>query len=91
MKTNWKEVFIYILAALIIICFMSIVMALIFHLVPESNNSTLQILVGVFGTMTVQVGNYFYGSSKGSSDKTAMLYNSTPVQQIVSKAEDAVK
>ncbi len=75
---KWQLVFLYALSALVILCFVSIIFAMIFHLVPESNSSLLNVLLGSFATMTVQIVNYFFGSSKGSSDKTEMLYNSTP-------------
>jgi len=84
---KFQLIFIYALAALVILCFMAIIVALIFHLAPESNVSSLQILLGVFGAMTTQIVNYFYGSSKGSADKTDMIFNSTPIAPIIKQVE----
>ena len=82
MKNNnplWKQVFIYSLAALVILGFIGVMVILIFHLAPASNDTLLNVLAGAFTTMTIQIVNYFYGSSKSSADKTDMLYNSTPI------------
>lgn len=81
MNTNkkWQLIFIYCLAALVILGFIGVMVVLIFHLAPPSNDTLLNVLAGSFATMTVQIVNYFYGSSKSSADKTDMLYNSTPL------------
>lgn len=88
---NWKEYFVYSIATLIILGFIGIMITLIFHLAPESNNTLLNVLAGAFATMTIQVVNFFFGSSKGSADKTDMLYKSTPIQDLIQKAENAIK
>ena len=63
----------YALGAIIAVCFFVITAFLIFQKIPESNEKLIYLLlgtlVGSFGTVV----NYFYGSSKGSSDKTDLI------------------
>ena len=82
---KWKEYFIYALAALIILGFIGIMVILIFHLAPESNNTLLNVLAGAFATMTIQVVNFFFGSSKGSADKTDLLARAQPIIDNIEK------
>ncbi len=88
---NWKEYFVYILAGIIVAGFIGVMVILIFHLAPESNNTLLNVLAGAFATMTIQVVNFYFGSSKGSADKTDMLYKSQPLQDAIKQAENLVK
>jgi hypothetical protein len=70
---TWKEIYQYILGALMVLCFFGIIAILIF--VQPAGSDVLYTLCGVLGTITVGVANYFFGSSKGSSDKNKMLTN----------------
>lgn len=70
-----KEVLVYVLAIVIVICFMLLLGLLIFQETPEVNSELLYTMVGVFGTMAITVVNYYFGSSKGSSDKTKIMAN----------------
>lgn len=54
---------------------------LLFHNVPESNKPVLYTMVGSLGTAWVGAVQYYYGSTKGDTDKTKMLYESTPPQK----------
>ena len=72
MKT-WKEIYQYVLGALIVLSFFGVLTLLIFQ--QPADNPVLNAMVGVLGTVTVGVANYFFGSSKGSSDKTEMIKN----------------
>lgn len=51
----------------------ALIWLLINHEIPESNTEQVFILLGVVGTLTTQSCTWWYGSSKGSSDKTGML------------------
>jgi len=65
-----KDIFMYALGALIVIGFFAIVVMLIFR--PELKdalNLVIGSLIGAFGTVV----GYFYGSSKGSSDKNELM------------------
>lgn len=68
---DWKVIYQYALAALIVIAFFIVLMVMIFQ--DVSDNPVMNTMVGVLGTITVMVASYFYGSSKGSSDKNEML------------------
>jgi uncharacterized BrkB/YihY/UPF0761 family membrane protein len=74
---DWKTLFQYGIAALIILGFIILVFVMVFRLAPEGNNTLLNIMVGTFGSMTVGVVNYLYGSTKSSSEKNEMLFKST--------------
>lgn len=91
MKNKWQLVYMYALAAILVLGFVSIVFALIFHLVPDGNNNLVYLTLGLLGSYSGQVINYLYGSSKGSADKTDMLYNSTPIQPVINKIEEVAK
>ena len=70
-----KEILMYALAVVIIISFMILLALLIFQEVPTPNSDLLYTMVGVFGTMAITVINYYFGSSKGSADKTKLIAN----------------
>lgn len=68
-----KDVFQYILGAVIVIGFFTLLVLLLYLTIPVENKDILNIVVGaLIGSFTTIVG-YFYGSSKGSSDKNEML------------------
>jgi hypothetical protein len=46
---------------------------LVFYPVPPENREAFLIVLGTITGSFVSIVSYFYGSSKGSSDKTAML------------------
>ena len=73
MKT--KELFMYILGGLIVIGFFTTLFYLIYQGTFESTiNLAIGTLLTAFGTIV----GYFYGSSKGSSDKNKLLEEKTP-------------
>ncbi len=70
---KYKDIFQYILGALIVIGFFVLLYLLISAEVPERNKDLLNLIVGaLIGSFATVVG-YFYGSSKGSADKNEML------------------
>jgi dolichol kinase len=70
---NWKESYMYILGSLIVIGFFGLLYLLIRFSIPTENINMLNIVVGaLIGSFTTVVG-YFFGSSKGSSEKTQLL------------------
>jgi len=40
---------------------------------PEGTSDVVNVLLGALGGMCAQVGNYFFGSSRGSKNKDAVL------------------
>jgi heme O synthase-like polyprenyltransferase len=73
MTRNVKDIFQYILGALIVIGFFVLLIVLVYSEIPEKNNEILNLVVGsLIGSFATVVG-YFYGSSKGSSEKNDLL------------------
>ena len=73
MTKELKDRFMFILGAIIMICFFVVLGLLIFHGMPENNKDVLYLIIGALIGFAGSVVNYFYGSSKGSSDKSEML------------------
>lgn len=71
-----KDIFFYSLGAIIVVLFFAVLIALIIKgNNPDAVNIMLGALTGAFGTVV----GYWYGSSKGSADKTELLnQNITP-------------
>lgn len=68
-----KDVYMYLLGALIVAGFFLLLYLLVYQGVPEINKDILNIVVGALIGMAGNVVNYFFGSSKGSADKTQLL------------------
>lgn len=68
-----KEVYMYLLGALIVAGFFLLLYLLVYQAVPELNKDILNIVVGALIGMAGNVVNYFFGSSKGSADKNELL------------------
>jgi len=68
-----KEKFMYALGAFVILSALITVILPMFVEVPEKNNSLIMLAVGQWLTFVGIVVGYFYGSSKSSADKTALL------------------
>lgn len=68
-----KNIFQYVLGALIVVGFFVLMVVLVYTQVPETNKDLLNLVVGaLIGSFATVVG-YFYGSSLGSSDKNELL------------------
>jgi hypothetical protein len=73
MKNNLKDYFQYVLGGVIVAGFFILLYLLINNEVPEKNTDVLNLVIGaLIGSFSTIVG-YFYGSSKGSSEKTELL------------------
>jgi hypothetical protein len=69
MKKEVKDIFQYVLGALIVIGFFTLLYLLVSGEVPEANKDLLNLVVGaLIGSFATVVG-YFYGSSSGSAKK----------------------
>ena len=65
-----RNIFMYILGALIVIGFFA---TTIYLIASKANTDALMLILGaLIGAFSTVVG-YFYGSSKGSADKTELL------------------
>jgi hypothetical protein len=73
-----KNVFRYILAAIIIISLIVVMVFMFAHNDGGRYDSPINLCVGALLGAFTTVYTYEFGSSKGSNEKTKMLYNSTP-------------
>lgn len=53
--------------------FFGILGAMIFVEIPAAAASPLAVMLGSLGTLVTQIGAFYFGSSKGSSDKNAIM------------------
>ena len=73
MKT--RNLFLYIIAIVIVLATFSVIYLFVFYTVPESNKDALNIVLGaLMGGFSLVLG-YFFGSSKGSADKQEIMAN----------------
>ena len=75
LKELWKQIFQYALGALVAVGLYWITYLLIMKAAPESNKDALLIVLGVLAAAFANVVGYFFGSSKGSSDKNDIIAN----------------
>lgn len=78
--------------ALFLVCsFVGVIVLLIFHPVPSDTQAgaVLYPLLGTLGTMAVGVGTYYFGSSKGSDNKSASAQSTlkTLVDKVVQNGD----
>ena len=67
---NAKELYMYLLGSIIVIGFFA---TLIFMISKDRYMSEVNMIVGALIGAFITVTGYFYGSSKGSADKTEIL------------------
>lgn len=72
---KFKDIFMYVLGALITIGFFVV---LVYLIKSGGYKSELGIVLGALVASFTSIVGYFYGSSKGSSDKNEMLNNKRP-------------
>mgnify|MGYP001184906596 CR=1 FL=1 len=73
-----KDIFMFSLGALITFGFFTTLGYLIYK---GDNPQGVNLIIGTLLTTFGTVVGYFYGSSKGSADKTDIIANSTPNQK----------
>jgi CDP-diglyceride synthetase len=73
MKKENKELYMYILGAIIVIAFFATIYLLAKVEMPLTNKDLLLIVIGALVAKFGDVVAYFFGSSKGSADKNEML------------------
>lgn len=71
--TGKKDINLYVLAWIVIIGFFALTCTLTFVELPDDSTGVVFLLFGALVAGFTQVMNYFFGSSKSSSDKTKML------------------
>lgn len=72
-STGQRDINLYILAWTVVAGFFALVYVLTFESLPEANVGPVNQLYGVMGTGFGVVLAYFFGSSKGSAEKTALM------------------
>ena len=80
MQDKTKEIYMYFLGALVVIAAFLFGLALIFYPIPEGNKEGVMLVAGILVGLAVVVVNYFFGTSKSSSDKTAIIAQQKQVQ-----------
>ena len=68
-----RDIYQYVLGALIVAAFFLATYLLIYNSIPVENRDVLNMLLGALIAQFVNVVGYFYGSSRGSADKTEIL------------------
>jgi len=71
--TGKRDVNLYVLAWIIVAGFFGLMVLLLKIPVPEDQNGVIFMLFGALSTGFGQVLQYFFGSSKGSADKTSEM------------------
>ena len=71
-----KDIYMYFLGALIVTGMFVIIGLLVYKEMPTTNKDLLNIVIGAFIGAFLSVVGYFYGSSKGSADKTEIISES---------------
>lgn len=73
MENKTKEIYMYFLGALVFLSALADSILLIFYEVPAGSRDVVMVATGQLLGLAVVVVNYFFGSSKSSSDKTELL------------------
>lgn len=73
MSPSAKEWTMYGFGALIVFAFFGAICLLTFVAMPDSSKDALLILLGALAAQFKDVGGYFFGSSKSSADKNAII------------------
>tara|TARA_R110002095_G_scaffold179673_2_gene157113 strand:- start:344 stop:880 length:537 start_codon:yes stop_codon:yes gene_type:complete len=55
--------------------FFGILIAMIFVDLPSGSHAPLNVMLGALGSLVVAIGNYYFGSSAGSSAKNQLIEN----------------
>lgn len=73
-----KEIYMYALSAIFVIGYFALIGFILVKAIPLENKEIALMLFGTLTTIVASIASYFYGSSKGSSDKNELLHKSTP-------------
>jgi hypothetical protein len=71
--TGKRDINLYMLAWVLVLGFFALVATLIFRALPPDSSGVIYMLFGSLSAGFVAVTQYFFGSSKGSDDKTVLL------------------
>ena len=62
-----------VIAAAALIGFFGILLAMIFVELPDASKAPLNVMLGSLGSLVVAIGNFYFGSSAGSSAKNELI------------------
>jgi len=68
-----KDIFMYAFGALITLGMLILIGVLVVKEIPFENKDLLNIVIGAFIGVFVQIGQFFFGSSMGSREKDEKL------------------
>jgi len=68
-----KEIYMYALGALVVFGFFFILYVIFKQVLPSENKEIGLLVIGALVAKFGDVVNYFFGSSKGSADKTEIM------------------
>jgi dolichol kinase len=68
-----NDVYMYVLGAIVVLGLIAITCIMIWVPIPPENENIIYMISGIFGAAFATVVGYFYGSSKGSKEKTEIL------------------
>jgi hypothetical protein len=74
-KKRTKDIFMFGLAGLITLGYFSLVGIVLFVPIPKGSGLYVGMLFGGLQSAFISVISYFYGSSSGSAEKTAIMAN----------------
>lgn len=69
-----------ILAFVITGGFFGMLLAMLYNAIPDANRDILNIMLGALGTTWASVMAYYFGSTKGSAEKTRLIAAGAPVK-----------
>jgi len=78
--TGKRDINQYILAWVMVGGFFSLTGILIFRAIPPSTSNVIYMLFGALSAGFGSVMNYYFGSSKGSAEKTNLLAQAEPIK-----------
>lgn len=81
MRKTTKDIYMYVLGAIVVIGMFAITYMLIMKQVPEDNSSVFYMLTGQLAAGFLMVLGYFFGTSKSSTDKTDILAKAEPIKE----------
>lgn len=91
MQDRTKEIYMYVLGGILVFAIIAFAACLIFFTIPETNKDMVNIALGAFIGAFVTVVSYYFGSSKGSADKTTLMQatSTKAAETAATAAEDA--
>ena len=70
-----KDIYMYVLGGLISVGFFFVLVLLIYKPMPTDNRDIFYLIVGALISFEGVIINYFFGSSRGSAEKSEIIKN----------------